>query len=426
MHVLIAALGSLGDLHPHLALALALTDRGHRVTFATSEAYRERVECFGLPFLAMPPDVPDVRKQPGLVRAMMDPRRGTERVVRELVLPSVEDAWRAVEPIAAASDVVIVGLLAFAARLAAEFHGVPWVSTALQPSVMFSAADPSLISGLPAAEAVRRLPLPLQKVALATAGLLADRWMEPLAQLRDQLGLGPFSGSPLLRGQHSPVLSVALFSPRFAPGMPDWPAGVVECGFPFDRRIDGGELSAGLEAFLASGPPPAVFTLGSAASLEPGDFIEVSARAAIEVGARAVILSGKDGPRGPYLAADSIWLEPWAPHAVVFPRSWAVVHQGGIGTLSHALASGRPMLVVPHAHDQPDNARRAAALGVARVLPRVRYRADRAAGELRELARNPAYSSRARTLAPVIARERGAEVAAVAIESVVTGMAHVT
>ena len=59
----------------------------------------------------------------------------------------------------------------------------------------------------------------------------------------------------------------------------------------------------------------------------------------------------------------------YLPYSAVFPRALAVIHQAGIGTLSQALRSGRPQLIVPFAFDQPDNARRAAALGVARVLP---------------------------------------------------------
>jgi UDP:flavonoid glycosyltransferase YjiC (YdhE family) len=46
-----------------------------------------------------------------------------------------------------------------------------------------------------------------------------------------------------------------------------------------------------------------------------------------------------------------------------------VVHQAGIGTLAQALRAGRPQVILPVAFDQPDNARRAAALGVGRVLP---------------------------------------------------------
>ena len=47
---------------------------------------------------------------------------------------------------------------------------------------------------------------------------------------------------------------------------------------------------------------------------------------------------------------------PYAPHELVFPFARAIVHQGGIGTLAEALLAGKPMLIMPYAHDQADNA----------------------------------------------------------------------
>src|SRR3712207_7063259 len=57
--------------------------------------------------------------------------------------------------------------------------------------------------------------------------------------------------------------------------------------------------------------------------------------------------------------------------------------------------SGRPQLVVPFAHDQPDNASRLERLGAAEVLyPRL-YSARYAAKRLEPLLREPRYACRA-------------------------------
>ncbi len=53
---------------------------------------------------------------------------------------------------------------------------------------------------------------------------------------------------------------------------------------------------------------------------------------------------------------------------MVLPRAAAFVHHGGIGTTAQALAAGVPQLVVPLAHDQPDNAVRVRRLGVGDFL----------------------------------------------------------
>ncbi len=73
------------------------------------------------------------------------------------------------------------------------------------------------------------------------------------------------------------------------------------------------------------------------------------------------------------------------------------------------------MLVVPHGHDQFDNAHRVAKLGVARTLYPKRYRAPRVA---RELARLLGEKSRARaeSVAVIVRTEGGAGTAAEALE----------
>lgn len=45
MRVLFATIGSLGDLHPCLAVALGLRARGHSVAIATNSVHRARVEA---------------------------------------------------------------------------------------------------------------------------------------------------------------------------------------------------------------------------------------------------------------------------------------------------------------------------------------------------------------------------------------------
>jgi rhamnosyltransferase subunit B len=92
------------------------------------------------------------------------------------------------------------------------------------------------------------------------------------------------------------------------------------------------------------------------------------------------------------------------------------VHQGGIGTLAQAMRSGHPMLIVPFSHDQPDNAARAAELGIARHLRRQRYSAKEAENELRLLLGDPVYAKAAAATASVVQQEDGVGAACAAIE----------
>src|SRR5262249_35745081 len=157
---------------------------------------------------------------------------------------------------------------------------------------------------------------------------------------------------------------LAMFSPVIGPPQADWPPKTTQTGFPFYEGD--GELPPEVAAFLDAGDPPIVFTLGSSAVGAPGVFYDESVGAVRRLGGRAVLLVGRHADR-PVTEAlpGSILVVDYAPHAPLFRRARAIVHHGGIGTTAQALRAGRPMLVVPHAHDQQDNARRVARLGVA-------------------------------------------------------------
>src|SRR5262249_1822099 len=175
----------------------------------------------------------------------------------------------------------------------------------------------------------------------------------------------------------------------------DWARQAVISGFPFYDRDGRAGMPTELVHFLDAGPPPLVFTLGSSAVVDAGPFYEHSATAARRLGRRAVLLVGKNPRNQPASLPDGVVAFAYAPYSELFPRAAAVVHQGGIGTTAQAMRSGRPMLVMPYAHDQPDNAERVRRLGIARTIARHRYRPARAAAELRPLLDNPVYRQRA-------------------------------
>jgi rhamnosyltransferase subunit B len=152
-----------------------------------------------------------------------------------------------------------------------------------------------------------------------------------------------------------------------------------------------------------------VFTLGTSATTVAGDFYRASLEAARRGKWRAVFVTGGD-PRNRIPTEGlpgSMFVTDYAAYSELFPRAAAVVHSGGIGTVAQALRAGVPMIVVPHAADQPDNAFRAARLGVARVIPRGKYDAPRAWKELRTLLDNPRYSSRSKAVAAEVRAEDG-------------------
>jgi rhamnosyltransferase subunit B len=84
------------------------------------------------------------------------------------------------------------------------------------------------------------------------------------------------------------------------------------------------------------------------------------------------------------------------------------------------MRSGKPVLIVPHAHDQFDNAARVAKLGCARALPRPRYNAKNAMRELSLLLDDPSYANAAKRVGEVVSQEDGTHVATDEIEKALT------
>lgn len=415
--IVLTTFGSLGDLHPYIALALGLQARGHEAVIATSGYYRQKIESLGVGFRAVRPDAPDFDANPELMRRIMDLRKGTECVVHELIMPVLRESYEDTLAAAEGADLLVSHLLTFSTRLVAERKGIPWASTLLQPLGFLSIYDPPVLPLAPFLSKLRFLGPIFHRPLFSLGKWRVRSWSEPWHQLRAELGLPATSESPLFEGQHAPSLVLALFSKVFAAKQADWPSQTVLTGFPFFDQDGQTGLTPDLARFLDAGPPPLVFTLGSSAVRDAGPFYEHSATAAKLLGRRAVLLVGKEICNRPARLPDGVVACDYAPFSELFPRAAVVVHQGGIGTTAQAMRAGRPMLVVPYAHDQPDNAERATRFGIARTITRRRYSAARAAAELRQLLGTPAYSKRASEVGEQIRQENGVQAACDALES---------
>lgn len=415
--------GSFGDLHPYLAVALGLRARGHQVILATSEVYRSKIEGENLGFHPVRPDVGRLLTDSEALRRAYDLKTGTEYVVRELVLPSLEQTYQDLLEICPGADLVVSHPLAYAVPLLAGQYDLPWLSVALQPMAFLSTYDPPVLTRAPWLAHLRafgRLPYAL---LFRLARREVNTWAQPVEALRRRLGLPSSACNPLLEGSYSPYGTMAWFSALLAAAQPDWPPHTHITGFPFyDHLAPGVGLDPALGAFLDSGEPPVVFTLGSSAVFEAGDFYHEARIAAERLGCRAVLLTGIDPrnrPRDPLPA--TIFAAEYAPYSELLARAAVTVHQGGIGTTAQALRAGRPMLVVPYSHDQPDNAARVARLGVAQVIPRQKFSAELAAAELRRLLADESCARRAAAAGASIAGEDGAGAACDAIERIAAG-----
>ena len=417
---MIATIGSLGDLHPCLALALELERRGHHVTIAAAPFYRDKVRDLGFEFHGLRPDWDPTDSE--LIRRCEELKRGPEILFRQLVLPHLRATYDDLALAAADADLMIVGELVYAAPLVAEKLNLPWASVILSPCSFFSSRDPSVLVNAPWLIHLRRLGWRAYLAGLELGRLAAWHWWTPVRALRAELGLRR-QADPLFKDKFSPHLVLALFSACLAQPQPDWPPQTRQPGFVFyDRGYEraperGATITdplTELNAFLALGDAPIVFTLGSTVVHNPGNFYEASAAAAKILGRRAVLLGVPIRTGG---ASANLLCLPYAPHSMIFPHAVAIVHQGGSGTTGQALRAGRPMLIVPYAWDQPDNAARVVRLGTGLTIPRNAYSVHTASSALRRLITEPMFTFKAAAVARGLQREDAVKEACDAIEA---------
>jgi rhamnosyltransferase subunit B len=422
--IVLSTFGSFGDIHPYIAVALELKARGHSPVIATSEVYREKMDALGLELHPVRPDVPsydEPEELSRLVAELMEARGGTEKVI-EILTPNLRDVYEDLDAAAADADLLLTHPLPLVGPMVAQKRALPWVSSVLAPISFFSAYDPPVLAQMPALYHLQRRSVILGRLLYRIASHRLETLMEPVYRLRAELGL-PRGAQPLLAGQHSPALVLALFSSVLAKPQPDWPPNTRVTGFAFyDRRDFFGEteMQQELKEFLDNGPPPLVFTLGSSAFWVAKDFYRDSIKAAQALRQRALLLIGhaRNLPTEPL--PEGVAACEYAPFSQVLPRARAIVHQGGVGTTGQALGSGRPVLIVPHAHDQFDNAARVVRLGCGRMIARPRYNARNATKELEALLRQQDYGIKAAEVGGVVQNENGASAAVDAIEEVLT------
>lgn len=397
--IVINTYGSAGDLNPFFVIARGLQARGHHLVIATDDFSQDSVESAGLEFQLA---------RRGFLYATDDASDWPFFNLRS----SYDDLLAAVRR----ADLLITHQVAFAGPLVAASTGIPWVSVVLSPFTFASTYDPLMYGTQTYPRPFTPMVYTLYLSQLNHMKQSSYIYTKEVQRLGSELGLA-LGKKTFLEDHHSPNLVLALFSSTFAAPQPDWPLQTRVTGFAFDAHLtDGAGLPPELARFLDHGPPPIVFTLGSASIFDTGSFRAASIGAANLLGLRGVLLgsvtSGYTFPNN----ANFISVE-YAPHGELFSRAAAVVHHGGIGTVAAAMRAGCPMLVVPGlAWDQPDNAVRAASLGVARMLTQSEYNALSAAIELTPLLSEPSYAENAAALSRIIRTEDGVNCACDAIE----------
>jgi UDP:flavonoid glycosyltransferase YjiC (YdhE family) len=414
MRWLLTSWGSRGDVHPFLALGLGLKSRGHEVTLVGPAEWETETVTTGIRFVATgePRQGDLLRRHPEIMSTRWGGIPALHALVKHGIAPGLPEVLTTLLAEAPRHDVLVAHHFVLPAPVVAELANLPWATVSLAPGVVPSVhARPASHFSRPGRGFLDRR----RNAILWAGGKFATRAMiDPLVnRMRRERGLRPIRGAVF--DAHSPQLNLQLYSRHFAPPPPDWSGEKRQAGFCFYTPVDAA-LPSAVENFLRAGESPILFTLGSAAVHAPGAFYRDAVAVLAALRLRGILLIGPEENR-PASLPESILAIPDAPYALLMPRVRAVVHQCGIGTLSHTLRAGVPSVAWPFAFDQPNNARRLEALGVAEVILPGERSAAHLERALRRLLAGEA-PARARQLGKLLREEDGVSLSCDILEEI--------
>ncbi len=334
MRVLLTTQVGAGHWRPLAPLAQALRAAGHEVAFAATPYFCNEIGAYG--FRCFPVGEDDwlqPREQPPGVERQASPPAQALDVARDVFLPHAAQRLPALLALAQGwrPDLIVREQTEYAGCLVAERLGIP--HAVLHISAWRGAAfDEPILPGLERLRAALGLPSDpdgMMRYRYLLLLPLPPRYVDPAA----------------------PLPSTARF--------------IRHVSFDRDRRAP--EQLPGW--FAALGEVPTVYaTLGTAYNRTPGVFAAILAGLRDEpINLIATVNHNQDPAAfGPQPAR--VHVERYLPQSLVIPHCAAVVTHGGSGTVRTALDHGVPLVVIPIAADQPENARRCVALGVGRSI----------------------------------------------------------
>ena len=328
--ILFTFAGGSGHLEPLIPLARAAEAECHRVAFAGRPWMIPQVAAAGFPAFAAGSDAGLTPTRLPLVKAdldrdMRDVGDGFgRRIARERaadILPLCTE-WR--------PDLLVCEELDFGAMVVAERLGLPYATVLVSATGAF--VRPELVAG-------------------------------PLDEVRAEHGLPPDPGLTML----SRYLVLTPFPRSFRdPGFP----------LPDTARhmrlltFDGTRSEAAPPWLTRQDDVPTVyFTLGTVYNMESGDRFQRVLAGLRDLPINLIVAVGRDlDPDELGTQPANVHVERFLPQAGLLPHCDLVVSHAGSGSVLGALAHGLPMVLIPIGADQPLNAARCQALGVAEVL----------------------------------------------------------
>lgn len=402
--LLLATLGTRGDVQPKIALAKALRADGYEVTLAAPPNFADWVGYHDLPYEKLGVDMqawlsrPDVVEQ--LTRSQFSQLFNIGKLFNDLMPTTMAD----LVDITRSADAMLFNPMIHYGVDAAESRKIPCALTALQPMTPTTEFPAFIAPGEDLGSTLNWLSWKFVHL-----GRIIDRG-KVKAWRRDALDLPhpPRSWRPgQINGATIP--RIYGFSEHVIPRPADWEPYDRITGFWVLQNAQALDPDPALVRFLADGPPPIYIGFGSMPVGRTDEKRDILVEAVKASGQRALIARGWAGIEAAAEASDGTILSIGSvPHDWLFPQCAGVVHHGGAGTLATGLRAACPTLVCPIIVDQPLWGYQIARLGAGPRPIRVqKWTVEGLAAAFRDLATNAGYRDVARGISAGLLSEDG-------------------
>lgn len=392
-HIVLLARGAGGDVNPFVAIGNGLRLRGHHVTLLSHCYYAQAAAQAGLDFEAL--DTPEEFEQMVADAPLAKTPPGYLQLFQRHVLPRLLPEYQQLLAHCQSHDTLLISrhnpFAEIVARVVAEKLNLPFVAVFIAPNEMAT------------------MPTTLSLVG-PVVGAEINRF-------RNEVGLSPVTD--WAAWVNSPRRGIAPWPDWFAPPHSHWPPGVTPVGFLASRGAISSEIPPKVQAMLESSPPPILIGSGLGPFMSP-EYYRAAVEACRVLGHPGLLVTQHASLVPQNLPKEVAWFK-YLPFAEVMPRSAAVIHHGGIGTLGQAFAAGIPQVAMAAGADRPYNAMCLEQTGVGLFLPPPRWQPEAIAAALRQLMASAEVQKRCQELAQRIHASDSTALASEVVESLLTG-----
>lgn len=368
---MLSALGSKGDIHPLIALAFVLKSKGApKVTFLLNDEYKSLIIDHGFNFISTGSQ--ENQDAFTLDKRIWDNRHDVVKVGwKGLIKQSIEEAYQAVENAHKSGEkILVIGLQSIfnGALLAAEAYDIPSIHVTLAPqliSVHSNMAPPAPAKWFLSRKTTDEKIKFLKKIrSKQEKRKFKDTYFKEYNAFRSAHQLAPIEDftADVIYAHHS--LQLCLFPIWFGMPAEDWPSNLTLTGFTL---FDGLKktIPSSVQQFINEQGKPILFSFGTG-FFDTQKIFKIACKACDQLKIPALFVGGSFDPK--WVQSQRCKHVSYIDFESILPQCRAIVHHGGIGTLSQAIRAGIPQIICPKAFDQFDNADKIYTLGIGSLI----------------------------------------------------------